>query len=175
MAADFQTLLDAIAKIVGGSQSDAGTNPHFYSGYKSQDGTGIANLHGCYSVPPEVIGEPPIAVILPGAFSVNADKPRDLLVQGEEYNIDNLKLFVFVRNNDSKTQFANLNPFRDSVPAVFRGALQLGNPSLITGQTILQIWCSDGRPGVFTYAATSLIGWEFNLRVTRMIFATYTA
>jgi hypothetical protein len=173
MAAGFQDLLDAIAKLIGGNQPDPLTNPHFYSGYKAQDGSGVAGIHGCYSVPPESIQEPPLAVILPGAFTVNSDKARDLLVQGEEYNVDNLKLFLFVRNNDSKTQFANLNPFRDLIPTVFRAATQLGNASLISGQSILQVWCADGRPGVFTYAGTSLIGWEYTLRVIRMLAVTY--
>jgi hypothetical protein len=173
MATGFQDLLDAIAKLVGGNQPDPQTNPHFYSGYKNQDASGVAGLHGCYSVPPESIQEPPLAVLIPGPFNVNSDKAKDLLVQGEEYNVDNLKLFLFVRNNDSKTQFANLNPFRDLIPAVFRGAVQLGNPALIVGQTILQITCADGRPGVFTYAGTSLIGWEYTLRVIRMLAVSY--
>jgi hypothetical protein len=173
--AGFQDLLDAMAKVVGGTQSDSTTNPHFYSGYKSQDGTGIAGIHGCYSVPPEVIGDPPIGVIVPGKFTVNSDRTRDLLTMGEEYNVDDLKLFLFVRNNDSKTQYANLNPFRDSVPAAFRAATQLGNAGLIAGQQILQVWCSDGRAGVFTWAGTSLIGWEFNLRVIRTLMVTYSS
>jgi hypothetical protein len=174
--AGFQDLMDACAKVVGGNQPEPGTNPHFYSGYNNQqDGTGIAGLHGCYSVPPETIQEPPLGVILPGSFTVNSEKQRDLLVQGEEYNVDNLKLFIFVRNTDSKTEFANLTPFRDSVPAAFRAATQLGNPNLIAGQSLLQVWCADGRPGVFTWGGTTLIGWEFTLRVLRMIFATYQA
>lgn len=162
-----------MAKVIGGNQPDVATNPHFYSGYKNGDSTGIAGIHGCYSVPPATIQEPPLGVLFPGPFTVNSDRAKDLLVQGEEYNVDAIRLIVFVRNNDPKTQFANLNPFRDSLPAAIRAATQLGNPSLIAGQSILQVWVGGGQPGVFVYAATPYIGWEFTIKVARMMAVTY--
>lgn len=172
--ANTQDLLDLIASKLGGTQPDATHNPHFYSGYIVGDSTGLSGLHGAYSVAPETVQEPPFAIVLPGAFSVNPDRAKDLLMQGEEYNIDDLKLLLLIRRNDAKTQYAVLNPFRDSVPAVFRGATQLGNPSLIAGQSILQVWVASGRPGVFEWGGTTMIGWEFTLRVARMMAVTYT-
>src|SRR5438093_7033151 len=137
--ANTQDLLDLIASKVGGTRPDATGNPHLYSGYLTGDATGLAGLHGCYSVPPETIQEPPLGIVMPGSFSVNSDRAKDLLMQGEEYNVDDLTLMLLIRRNDAKTQFAVLNPFRDSVPAIFRAATQLGNPRLISGPSILQV------------------------------------
>lgn len=175
MASTFQDFLDQIASLLGGTQPDAGTNPHFYSSYKAGGTPPVAGLNGCYSVPPATLQEPPIAIIVPGPFTVNSDRAKDLLAQGEEYQVDDLKLYVFVRENDPKTQFANLNPFRDSIPALMRSHLQLGNASLLSGQSILQVSIAAGRPGVFTYAGTELIGWEFTLRAIRMVAAIYAS
>ncbi len=173
--ATFQDLLDQIALKIGGTQPDVTGNPHFYSGYVKGDATGISGIHGCYSVPPETVQEPPLGILLPGSFQVNPDRPRDLLIQGEEYQIDDVHLLLLVRRNDAKTQYANLNPFRDSVPAALRAATQLGNPSLISGQSLLQVWPSSGRAGVFRWANTQLIGWDFTIRIARMIQATYVS
>ena len=173
MANDFQALLDAVAQLIGGNQPDAVNNPHFYSGYKNQDASGIAGIHGCYSVPPASIQEPPLGILLPGPFVVNSDRAKELLVQAEEYNVDSIRFLLLVRLNDPKTQFANLNPFRDSVPAAIRAHTQLGNPNLIPGMSILQVWVSDGKPGVFVYASTQYIGWDFTIKVARMVQALY--
>src|SRR5467141_3625414 len=103
--ADYQTLLDTIALKIGGTQYAVGTNPHLYSGYLTGDSTGISGIHGCYSVPPETVQEPPLGILLPGSFTINSDRARDILIQGEEYNIDDVHLLLLVRRNDAKTQY----------------------------------------------------------------------
>lgn len=160
--ADFQTdVLDRVAQVVGGTQSP--NDPHFWSGAMAQDQTGVAGLTGCYSSPPEDIQALPVAIVMvPDQFTA------ELVSQGEEDNVDDVRLLVLVGIYFREAQFAQLTPFRDLVPAAFRAHMQLFGSNKGTWAFI-----SHGRSGTYEYGKTAYLAWEFTVRVTRMLAVTY--
>lgn len=172
MAATFYDVVSAIALTVGGTQPDAVNKPYWFSGYDANDGTGVANLHGCYAEPPSAINDPPIGIILPTSFTAHAPGgDSDRLVFGMEEQIDDIRLWILVRKIDPKTAWPNLAPFRDTVPDALRQHLQFGNyPTSIPG--VEQAWINSGQIIRTDYAGVEYAGWEFNVRVMRLLATT---
>src|SRR6184192_2165874 len=117
---NFQDLLDNVALLVGGTQQSE-PPPGFFSRARAGDGTGVPGLLGCYSKPPRALSEPPVGIVLPRSFKAS------LNAQGYEEQEDILRLIILVKPVDSATDFAILEPFRDSVPAIFRTHFQLNS------------------------------------------------
>jgi hypothetical protein len=171
---DFQTVLDHVAQVIGGSQPDAANRPRWFSGRDVGDSTGLVPggsypvFTGCYSAPPEAIEDVPVALVLPGNFEVGGPQNRDVYYQGEEYNVDDLRVLIFVYRIDSETDIANLMPYRDLMPAAFAAKM-----SAFSTASILQAMVRGGKPANITYAGISYSGWEFTVRVIRMVSRTY--
>ncbi len=157
----YQDVLNQVALIVGGTQPDPTHNPWWFSGATVGDGTGIAGLAGCYAVPPEVVETVPVGIILAHEFQTHY---YPSLQQDE----DTVRLMLLVRRNDSRTQVANLNPFRDSVPAAF--ATHMG---LNASANVWQALVHSGRTGVFRWGDHPYLGWEFEIRIYRSHSAAF--
>lgn len=176
--ADFQTVLDHVAQVIGGSQPDAANRPRWFSGRDVGDSTGLLPggsypvFTGCYSAPPETFEDVPVGLVLPGPFEVGGPQNRDVYYQGEEYNVDDLRAWILVQRIDSETDVANLMPYRDLMPAAF--AAKMTNFSTAS---ILQGMVRGGKPINVEYPANSGVryaGLEFTIRVIRMVSRTYT-
>lgn len=172
--AGFQDLLDNVAKVVGGTAPDPINRPRFFSGDQSGDATGLVALYGpsfkgCYSAPIEAPQDYPIGIVIPGPFEVGGPSNRDVLWQGEEYNVDTLQLLIAISKVDLETDFYDMAQYRDLVPAIFASHLQAFSTS-----NVLQIMCAAGRPRQLTWAGNRYDGMEFDIRAIRMIPQTYT-
>jgi hypothetical protein len=160
--ADFQTdVLDHIARIVGGTVSSH--DPHFFSGVQVGDGTGVANLQGCYSSSPATIDVLPIGVLISDDFSAELD------ATGFEENEDSVRLLLLVATDDFESRLAELNAFRDAVPSAFRAHMQAFN-----SPGAVDCFITGGRTGVHIYGGTDYLAWEFTVRVRRGIGVQYT-
>jgi hypothetical protein len=173
--ADFQTVLDNIAKIIGGSQPDATNRPRWFSGRDSSDSTGLLPggsyplFTGCHSAPPEAFEDFPVGVVLPGPFTVGGPQNQDVYYQGKEYNVDDLRLLIVFGRIDSQTDVANLAPYRDLVPAALAAKFASGD----TTGTELQAMVRSGKPVTTTWGGVPYVGFEFSIRVIRMLNRTY--
>lgn len=152
--AGFQLVLDALARVVGGTVTPA--DSHFYSGDQVQDSTGIAGVKGCYSVKPTNLQSTPVGVIIADRFS--APDP----LQGEQEVEDWVKLVLYVAKSDDKNAGALINSFRDLVPTTFHSHMQAFGAANIdvhiaSGQAVLREW------GAIRYFA-----WDFSIRVRRL-------
>lgn len=172
--AGFQDALDNIAKVVGGSQPDAANRPRWFSGDQVGDSTGLQVLYGpsfkgCYSAPVEAPQDYPIGIVMPGSFEVGGPQNRDVLWQGDEYNLDTVQLIIALSKVDLETDFYDMVQYRDLVPTAF--ASHLTAFSTASG---LQIWSSGGRPRQITWAGTRYNAIEFDIKVIRWINRTYS-
>lgn len=180
--ANYLDLLDAIGLIVGGTQATDINGPiaHFFSGYKQGDGTGLANLHGCWSVPPAVVNDTPMALLLTDTFQVEGPEQKEVFIPGNEWNVDSIRLQILVALSDHPTAWALLAPYRDGVTSLFNSHMRLSStawpvqsdgsafPFTLTSKIV------DGKAGTFVYADTEYVGWEMTLRVWRMLQPIYT-
>ena len=164
--ADFQTILDQVARVVGGTAPDSTNRPRWFSGAQTGDSTGVAGIKGCYSAPPETIQDVPTGLVMPLSFIV----PNSILTQGEEYNEDLIRLVLFVARNDPQTQWATLAPYRDTVAAAFRSHLQL-----FASLNVLDASLVNGKSGILDWGGTPYLVWDMTIRVRRMFTPTYTA
>ncbi len=159
----FQTdVLDGIARVVGGTVS--ANDPRFFNGV-TLDGSGIQGLGliGCYSAAPPAINATPLGIVIADDFDA------DLAAQGEEDNEDKVRLLILVAPYVSESQSAKLIPFRDAVPAAFRAHMQLfGAPG------DLDSFVMHGSSGIHVWDGVSYMGWEFTVRIRRMLSVTYT-
>jgi len=172
--AGFQDLLDNVARVVGGTAPDITNRPRWFSGDQQGDSSGLQVLYGpsfkgCYSAPVEAPQDYPIGIVIPGPFEVGGPSNRDVLWQGEEYNVDTLQLLIAISKVDLETDFYDMAQYRDLVPAAFASHL-----SAFSTSSVLQIMCSGGRPRQLTWAGTRYNGLEFDIRAIRMISQTYT-
>lgn len=173
--AGFQDLLDNVARVVGGTQPDATNRPRWFSGDQAGDSSGILALYGpsfkgCYSAPVEAPQDYPVAIVLPGKFEVGGPLNRDTFWQGEELNVDELRLLVAISKVDLETDFTNLEQYRDLVPAAFAGHM-----TAFSTNNALQIMVSGGQTRQINWAGQKYDGWEFTIRAIRMIPQTYTS
>jgi hypothetical protein len=182
--ADFLTLVDNVARVIGGTAPDATNRPRFFSGDQAGDSTGLApgagypTFKGCYSVPPDFIPDVPCGIILVGPFENVGPKSPDVYTQGVEHAIDNLRLIILISRQDAETTFANLAPYRDLVPAAFAAKM-----TAFSTANVLQIMCRAGKPGTFFLGGApppqgsgiAFDGLEFQIRVIRSISRTYVS
>lgn len=177
--ADFQTLLDNVAKVIGGTQPDAASRPRWFSGRDVGDSTGIqlgSNsqgvaypvLTGCYSAPPEAIGDVPVGIVLAGPFEVSGGARRDVYTQGVEMNTDDLRLIILINRVDTETTFTNLAPFRDLIPAALAAKM-----TAFSSVNVLQAMVRGGKPVTTTWGSQAFDGFEFTIRVIRLVSRTY--
>jgi hypothetical protein len=173
---DFQSVMDAIAQVVGGTQPDATNRPRWFSGRDSGDGTGLLPggtypvFTGCYSAPPDAIEDYPVGVVLPGPFQIRGADGRENYWQGSELNVDDLSVWIIVARQDSQTTFGNLMPYRDLMPAAFAAKM-----TAFSTVNILQAMVVSGRPKALKWGDITYDAIEFVVRVSRMIPRTYTA
>lgn len=181
--ATYQDMLDAVGLILGGTQAvdgNGGLIAHFYSGVKAADGTGLTGIQGCWSSPPNVPMDTPVALLLPGPFKVEGPEHPEIFIPGNEWNADTIRLQILVSNQDLPTSWALLAPFRDSVATLFNSHMRLSStawPVLSDGSAFpftLTAKVVDGHPGLIPYAETEYVGWEMTLRVWRMLQPIYT-
>jgi hypothetical protein len=158
---DYQTdVLDHLARVIGGTVS--GVDPHFFSGAIALDQSGIAGLTGCYSAAPADIGVPPVGILLPGRFEAR------LRAQGDEDNVEEVRLLILVATSDIESQAALLAPYRDLVPAAFRA-----NMRAFAMPNNGYCFVSAGSTGVHEWAGQEYFAWEFTLTVQRDIPVVY--
>lgn len=174
--ADFQTLLDLVATVVGGTAFPT-KSPRWFSGHdNSDDGTGLLpggtypKFLGCYSAPPPQIADVPVGIVMVGPFQNVGPKSQDVYTQGVEHAIDDLRLLILVSQVDPETDIANLDPYRDLVPAAFAGHM-----TAFSSANVLQAMCRAGKPIITKVAGIDYNGLEFTIRVIRSISRTYTA
>jgi hypothetical protein len=178
--ANFQDVLDAVAKVVGGTQPDAVNRPRWFSGDTVGDNTGLQpnaglalpvypSFKGCYSAASDSIIDIPIGVVLPGPFTVEGPRSRDVYVRGVEHNIDDLRLIILINRQDAETTFTNLMPYRDLVPAAFAAAMTGASTA-----NVLQMMVRGGKPISTSWGGSPFDGIEFTIRVIRSISRTYS-
>lgn len=170
----FQDVLDAAARVVGGTNVGA-NQPRFFSGDQVGDSSGIQvaygpTLKGCYSEPPDAFTDFPVGVVLTGNFEVRSAQGNDVYIQGEEINIDDLRLDILFARQDSETTYTNLAQYRDLVPAAF--AAHMG---LFATANVLQAMVRGGRPVTFVWGGIPYSAYEFTVRVIRIISRVYAA
>lgn len=174
--ADYLTLLDSIAQVVGGTKPDPIQRPRFFSGDQVADGTGLQpgagypTFKGCYSVPEDTIPELPMGIVLPGPFEISGGKSRDVYTQGVEMNTDDLRLLILLARQDAETTYQNLLPYRDIVPAAFAAKM-----TAFSSANVLQVMVRGGKPVTLNWAGVAYDGVEFTLRCIRLIPRTYVA
>lgn len=166
--AAYLAILNKVAQLVGGTAPDPINSPYFFSGSQVGDNTGIAGIAGCYSIPPETLPDPPIGIVIPENFTLQGPAHSGQLMQGNEDNEDHIRIWVLLWRNDAPTQYANLIPFRDGVPALFRAHMQLG------GLVNIDAFIVAGHSAVMKWNGTEYLGWEFILRVRQLLSVTYT-
>lgn len=163
--ATFQDLLNAVAQVVGGTPPNPATDPTWYSGFQVGDGTGVVGLRGCHSTPPGAVEDPPLAFVMGGQLRLT-EEPR----QGIKGYEDSLRIQIMVGHVEPTTDYAILDPFRDSVPAAFDSHMQLfGTPNVLDAVII------GGKPGFLAWAGLPYVGWEFTLRVRRLAPVVFSA
>src|SRR5262245_45887699 len=157
--ADYQTLLDAVGLVIGGTAPDATGRPHYFSGAEVGDGTEMGHgtpnpLLGCWAVAPSTIEQTPMALVMPDSFAISGPEKADVFVAGEEWNVDVLRLQFFLALVDHRTDWVLMNPYRDLIPALFRAHMMLNaTPNVIT--TMIR----SGKAAVLDYNATQYVGW----------------
>lgn len=168
----FSDVFDAIALIVGGTQPDTVKQPFFYSGAQKGDSTGISGIKGCYSAPPLSINcDTPFAVVLLGTGTDGSDfRGGTVLMQGENFPQDMVRLQICTGLTDPENQYNTLMDFRDVVPATFAGKLSLNSTA-----TVLDAFPQDYKFAHVTWAGTEYMCLEFRIRVRRQITQTYSA
>lgn len=161
------SILDKVGLLIGGTQPNPIGSPHFYSGLQVGDNTGVAGIAGCYSIPPETLPDPPVALLYPSSFDAMGPAHAGQLMQGNEDNQDDITIWVLLWRNDLPTQYAAMVPFRDSIPALFRQHMQLG------GLINIDAFIIHGHTGRMVHEAVEYIGWEFTLRIRQLYSVTY--
>lgn len=156
--AGFQAdVLDHIAQVLGGT-----VNANIVGFF---DGSPITGLNGCWSIDPGAIFQTPTAVVLPGSFT------DDLLGgQGKEQAEDEVKILLLLDKYTVPAQFGVLTPFRDSVPAAFRAHMQA-----FSIPDVIDCFVTKGASGVHTWGGTEYLGWDFTVRVRRLLSVSYVA
>lgn len=173
-APNFQTVLDHVAQVAGGNQPDVTNKPRWFSGRDVGDGTGLVPgdtypvFTGCFSAPVEALEDFPVGLVLPGPFEVGGPQNRDGYYQGAEYNVDDVRLLILFGRVDLETDYGNAAPYRDLVPAAFAAHM-----TAYTTDSALQTMVRGGKPVTLKWGDVAYDGFEFTIRVIRMISRIY--
>jgi hypothetical protein len=174
--ADYQTLRDQIARVVGGTSPDPANRPRWFSGSEVGDGSGVANMIGCYSAAQAQISVAgsgavggAVGMVLNGPGNLHYPASTDSLGPSQEYSFDNLRLLVLISRSDPETEDAIITPFRDTIPAAFRAHTTLFNLANVN-QAAPSTW----RPIALSYGSLKFLGWDFTIRVFRTTTVTYS-
>lgn len=169
----YLTLLNAVAQVVGGTQPNStlssvatALQPYWYSGADTTDGTGVAGLAGCFSLPTEQLNSTPVAMVLPDAWNPLQPFPT----QGRKYREDLVHVRVMVGHTDLQTAFVQLVNFADLVPTAFDTHMMLFNQANVDTAD-----CSAGSfLEVEWPVGTVYYALQFVVKVHRAIPVTYT-
>ena len=178
----YQTLLNAVAQVVGGTQPNnsqtsalAGPpdqRPYWFSGLETGDGSGVAGLAGCWSVAPDVFTNTPVGVVLPDGWTpqmIGGGQPFPR--QGRKYREDVVHVRVMTGHTDLQSQMSSLVNFADLVPTAFDTHMQLFNQAGVD--------TADCSTGVFLEVewptGTVYMAVQFIVKIRRAIPVTYTA
>ena len=170
----FLDLLAAVAQVVGGTQPDAthstvpaANQPYWYSGRDAADGTGVAGLAGCYSIPTEVLGATPVGLVLPGPWRPDPSMPA-FPMSGHKFTEDEVHVRIMVGHDAEQGLMARLVGFRDTVPLVFDAHMQL-----LSTPGVTSAWCNEGDLVEVMWGGNVYFALTFIVRVQRGLAATY--
>ncbi len=175
----YQSLLNALARTVGGTQPTAGQaaagsgvplvqQPYWFSGADAGDASGVSGLAGCFSVPTEKITLTPVAMILPDSWAPNALTPYP--TAGHKYRDDRVVVRVFTGNAAMQVAISQLNVFADAITDAFDHHMQaFGEANVGT------VDCSVGRFLEVDWGGGAFFAIDFRVTVLRGIPVTRTA
>lgn len=171
----YQALLDAVAKVVGGTQPSAGQTsvpteqqPYWFSGKDAGDATGVGGLAGCWSIPTELVTSTPVGMVFVGPWRPDPTIPA-YPMQGHKFSEDEIHVRVMVGHDAGQVLIARLVNFRDTVPPAFDAHMQLFN-SLGVGSA----WCNEGDFIEMAWGGNVYFALTFIVRVTRGLTVSYT-
>lgn len=168
----YLDVLNAVARVAGGTQptaaqssAPAAQQPYWFSGRDSGDGSGVAGLTGCWSLPTDPIDTTPVGMVMPGPWRPDEAFPT----QGHTFSEDQVHLRVLTGHDTLQTGLSRLVNFRDSVPPAFNTHMQLFNTPGVAAA-----WCADGDFMEISWAGNVYWAMVFVIRVQRSISVTYT-
>lgn len=174
--AGYQDIRDALARVVGGTAPDPANRPRWFSGSEVGDGTGVANMIGCYSAAQAQLSVAgggavggAVGMVLNGPGNLHYPASQDSLGPSQEYSFDNLRLLILIPRADPETEDALVTPFRDSIPAGLRA-----HTTLFNTPNVNQAAPNNWRPIALTLGDGQFIGWDFTIRVFRTTNVTYS-
>lgn len=175
----FQDVLNAVARVVGGTQpDDAHTTavvdpedgfdyrPYWFSGADAGDGTGIPGVVGCYSLPVGKLDVTPVGMVLSATWKREGQFPT----QGQKFLSDELRVRVLTGHDNVTGDMAFLVNFRDLVEPAFDTHMELFGAAGVTA--------ADAQSGEFLeidLGGTTYLAAEVVVMVRRAVSVTYTA
>lgn len=177
----YLDLLAAVARVVGGTQPtlaqltalqspvSAGQQPYWYSGRDAGDSTGLPNLAGCWSVPTELLGATPVGMVMQGPWRPDPSLPA-FPMGGRKFTEDEVHVRIMVGHDAEQALIARVMNFRDTLPAVFDGNMQLRNTP-----NVASAWCNEGDFVEVQWGGNVYFALAFIVRVQRGLPTTYTA
>lgn len=166
-------MLNAVARVVGGTQPPAGQSsvtdsrqPYWYSGVDAGDGTGIAGVVGCFSLPVGTLDTTPVGMVLPASWKREQQFPT----QGSKFQSDELRVRVLTGHDDITGAMAFLSNFRDLVESAFDSHMELFGAIGVTA--------ADAQSGAFLeidLGGTTYLAAEVVVIVRRAVSVTYVA
>jgi hypothetical protein len=171
----YLDLLNALARVVGGTQPDAAHSsvtaalqPYWYSGLETGDATGVPGIAGCFSVPTELITATPVGMVLQGPWAPDAALGMSGPRQGHRFTTDTIHVRTMVGHDAEADLMARLANFRDLVPAAFDAHMQLfGQPNVSSA------WCETGDFIEVEWAGNVYFALVFMISVQRALPVTY--
>lgn len=171
----YQTLLDAVARAVGGTRPDAAHSsvlaaqqPYWFSGVDTGDGSGVAGLAGCFSVPTEQLNATPVGMVFVGPWRPDPTMPA-YATQGHKFSEDEIHVRILVGHDAEQTLVARLVNFRDTVPPALDSHMQLFNTA-----GVVSAWCNEGDFIEMMWGGNVYFALTFIVRVQRGLSVTYT-
>jgi hypothetical protein len=162
-----------VAQVVGGTQPSAAQasvpatlQPYWFSGADTGDGSGVAGVVGCFSLPQGALNSTPVGMVLPAVWKPLEPRP----MQGRKFIEDEVRVRILTGHDDITLQMALLVNFRDTVELAFNQHMQLFNtPGVLTTN------CREGTFLEVDLGGTVYLAVEFNVFVQRGLAATYVA
>lgn len=169
----FQDVLNAVARVVGGTQPPAGQSsvtddrqPYWFSGQDTGDGSGIPGVVGCFSLPVGTLDSTPVGMVLPASWKREGQYPT----QGSKFLSDEVRVRVLTGHDDVTGAMAFLSNFRDLVESAFDSHMELFGQANVTA--------ADAQSGEFLeidLGGTTYLAAEVVVMVRRAVSVTYTA